>query len=91
MTTRLLLNGQEIATGLAVTRPALDFLRQDQGLTGAKAGCREGDCGACGGLVGERLADGGLAPRAPAHRSGPALFQPPVDRPPSVVARLAAR
>jgi xanthine dehydrogenase small subunit len=34
--------------------PALDFIRRDLGLTGTKEGCREGDCGACAVLVGER-------------------------------------
>ncbi|HEY9053217.1 MAG TPA: FAD binding domain-containing protein, partial [Rectinemataceae bacterium] len=33
--------------------PALDFIRGEMGLKGAKEGCREGDCGACAVLVGE--------------------------------------
>ncbi|MBD3224202.1 MAG: 2Fe-2S iron-sulfur cluster binding domain-containing protein [Caldithrix sp.] len=37
----------------------LDFIRTDQRLTGAKEGCREGDCGACMVLVG-RLKHGQL-------------------------------
>jgi xanthine dehydrogenase small subunit len=37
--------------------PALDFIRRDLGLTGTKEGCREGDCGACAVLVGERSGD----------------------------------
>jgi xanthine dehydrogenase small subunit len=36
--------------------PALDFIRGELGLTGTKEGCREGDCGACAVLVGERVA-----------------------------------
>jgi xanthine dehydrogenase small subunit len=43
---------------------ALDFIRRDLGLSGTKEGCREGDCGACAVLVGERVApsEGAAAP-----------------------------
>ncbi len=33
--------------------PALDYLRNEAGLTGVKYACREGDCGSCVVLVGE--------------------------------------
>jgi len=39
----------EAAPGL----PFLDTLRDELGLTAAKAGCREGDCGACAVLLGQ--------------------------------------
>jgi xanthine dehydrogenase small subunit len=42
----VLLNGRSVAIGHNVHATLLDFLR-DQGLTGAKEGCAEGECGAC--------------------------------------------
>jgi xanthine dehydrogenase small subunit len=37
---------------------ALDWIRREQGLTGTKEGCREGDCGACMILLGTMTPDG---------------------------------
>ena len=49
---KLTVNGvtHEIDAGLAETR-LLDWLREELGLTGAKAGCEIGACGACTVLV----------------------------------------
>ena len=43
---KVLLNGRSVSIGHNVHATLLDFLR-DQGLTGAKEGCAEGECGAC--------------------------------------------
>lgn len=51
------LNDQEIRTTAPAGMLVLDFLRQRAKLTGTKEGCREGDCGACVVLVGERAGE----------------------------------
>ena len=55
MTDRFLLNQQLIETTSPHHEPLLDFIRHNQGLTGTKEACREGDCGACQILLGQRL------------------------------------
>jgi aerobic-type carbon monoxide dehydrogenase small subunit (CoxS/CutS family) len=47
-------NGQVHAVASDDDRPLLEVLREDLGLTGAKYGCGEGECGACTVLVGGR-------------------------------------
>ena len=44
-------NGQDRSVMTEEDRPLLDVLREDLGLTGAKYGCGEGECGACTVLV----------------------------------------
>jgi len=55
-TLRFLVNESPVATEAWALAPALDFIRRDLGLTGTKEGCREGDCGACAVILGERRA-----------------------------------
>jgi aerobic-type carbon monoxide dehydrogenase small subunit (CoxS/CutS family) len=44
-------NGRKISVTTDEERPLLDVLREELGLTGAKYGCGEGQCGACTVLV----------------------------------------
>jgi carbon-monoxide dehydrogenase small subunit len=43
----LVVNGAAVAAEVPADRTLLRFLRDDLGLTGAKEGCGEGECGAC--------------------------------------------
>jgi xanthine dehydrogenase small subunit len=52
---RFLVNDASVDIEAQALDPALDFIRGKLGLTGTKEGCREGDCGACAVLVGERV------------------------------------
>ncbi|MEM9756511.1 MAG: xanthine dehydrogenase small subunit [Pseudomonadota bacterium] len=47
MDIRFQLNGANVTARGTETTTLLDWLREDQGLTGTKEGCNEGDCGAC--------------------------------------------
>jgi xanthine dehydrogenase small subunit len=49
---RFYLNGDAIPSTEPSDRLLLDFLRRDRRQVGTKEGCREGDCGACGVLIG---------------------------------------
>ncbi|MHB8916828.1 MAG: (2Fe-2S)-binding protein, partial [Desulfocucumaceae bacterium] len=40
-------NGRPVDLQVDPRRRLLDILREDLGLTGAKEGCGEGECGAC--------------------------------------------
>nr|VFJ69565.1 MAG: xanthine dehydrogenase small subunit [Candidatus Kentron sp. FW] len=49
-----ILNNQNVRTDTPSAGVALDFLRDSQRLVGTREGCREGGCGSCLILVGER-------------------------------------
>ncbi len=44
---KLTVNGQEVEVITDPTKPLLNVLREDLGLTGSKEGCGKGECGAC--------------------------------------------
>jgi len=52
---RFLLNNKLVRTAEPPGMLLLDLIRYGEFLTGTKIGCREGDCGACTVLVGERV------------------------------------
>ncbi len=50
---RLMVNDREVVSDLPPGTPVVDLLRGQLRMHGTRAGCREGDCGACSVLVGE--------------------------------------
>jgi carbon-monoxide dehydrogenase small subunit len=59
---RFTVNGSERCVETAASRPVLDVLREDVGLTGTKEGCSVGVCGACSILIDGRLMSACLVP-----------------------------
>jgi carbon-monoxide dehydrogenase small subunit len=56
------LNGAPVRIQTDPLRRLLDVLREDFGLTGAKEGCGEGECGACAALLDGELVNSCLLP-----------------------------
>ena len=48
---RLTVNGEAVSRRVAARQNLVDFLREELGLTGTRAGCEHGVCGACTVLV----------------------------------------
>jgi len=59
---RFTVNGQPVEAAVPGGRRLLDVLRLDLGLTGAKEGCGEGECGACSVLLDGAVVDSCLVP-----------------------------
>jgi carbon-monoxide dehydrogenase small subunit len=55
-------NGSERSVEAAPMKRLLDVLREDLGLTGAKEGCGEGECGSCSVLMNGELVNSCLVP-----------------------------
>ena len=58
----LTINGQQQTIDAPPMKRLLDVLREDLGLTGAKEGCGEGECGSCSVLMNGELVNSCLVP-----------------------------
>ncbi len=56
------LNGESVSVPVEPNTLLVDLLRENLGLTGTKAGCREGECGACTVLLDGRPVNSCLMP-----------------------------
>lgn len=56
------LNGEEKSIDCELSRRLLDVIRIDEGLTGTKEGCQEGECGACLVFIDDEIFNSCLVP-----------------------------
>ncbi len=61
------LNGRDVSIDTGPLKSLADVLREDQGLTGVKKGCGEGECGACSVLVNGKLINSCIFPAGAAQ------------------------
>ncbi len=57
-----ILNGEKRVIACELSRRLLDVIRIDEGLTGTKEGCQEGECGACLVFIDDQIFNSCLVP-----------------------------